>query len=159
MAAVTICSDFGTQENIKSLIVSIVYPCICCEVIGPDAMIFVFWMLSFKPTFSLSSLTFNKRLFSYSSFSALRVVLSAYLRLLILLPAVLILCCYLRQLLPWTRAPQPHLGCHGANREICFPSDVAIRRHVSQRHCDAPSVILTGEAGRNLLADGRMVCK
>ena len=22
---------------------------------GPDAMIFVFWMLSFKPTFSLSS--------------------------------------------------------------------------------------------------------
>ena len=33
-------------------------------------------MLSFKPTFSLSSLTFNKRLFSYSSFSALRVVSS-----------------------------------------------------------------------------------
>ena len=31
---------------------------------GPDAMIFVFWMLSFKPTFSLSSFTFIKRLFS-----------------------------------------------------------------------------------------------
>ena len=28
------------------------------EVMGPDAMIFVFWMLSFKPTFSLSSFTF-----------------------------------------------------------------------------------------------------
>ena len=28
---------------------------------GPDAMIFVFWMLNFKPTFSLSS--FIKRLF------------------------------------------------------------------------------------------------
>ena len=27
------------------------------EVMGPDAMIFVFWMLSFKPTFSLSSFT------------------------------------------------------------------------------------------------------
>ena len=25
---------------------------------GPDAMIFLFWMLSFKPVFSLSSLTF-----------------------------------------------------------------------------------------------------
>ena len=25
---------------------------------GPDAMFFVFWMLSFKPTFSLSSFTF-----------------------------------------------------------------------------------------------------
>ena len=36
------------------------------EVMGPDAMIFVFWMLSFKPTFSLSSFTFIKRLFSSS---------------------------------------------------------------------------------------------
>ena len=34
---------------------------------GPDAMIFVFWMLSFKPTFSLSTFTFIKRLFSSSS--------------------------------------------------------------------------------------------
>ena len=33
---------------------------------GPDAMMLVFWMLSFKPTFSLSSLTFIKRLFSSS---------------------------------------------------------------------------------------------
>ena len=48
-------------------------------------------MLSFKPTFSLSSFTFIKRLFSSSSLSALRVVLSAYLRLLIFLPAILIL--------------------------------------------------------------------
>ena len=39
---------------------------------GPDAMIFVFWMLSFKPTFSLSSFTFIKRLFSSSSLSAIR---------------------------------------------------------------------------------------
>ena len=30
---------------------------------GSDAMILVFWMLSFKPTFSLSSFTFIKRLF------------------------------------------------------------------------------------------------
>ena len=51
----------------------------------PDAMILVFWMLSFKPTFSLSSLTFIKRLFSSSSLSAVRVVSSAYLRLLIFL--------------------------------------------------------------------------
>ena len=38
---------------------------------GPDAMIFVFWTLSFKPTFSLSSFTFIKRLFSSSSLSAI----------------------------------------------------------------------------------------
>ena len=56
---------------------------------GTDAMIFIFWMLSFKPTFSLSSFTFIKRLFS-SSLSAISVVLSAYLRLLIFLPAILI---------------------------------------------------------------------
>ena len=41
------------------------------------AMIFVFWMLSFKPIFSLSSFTFIKRLFSSSSLSAIRVVSSA----------------------------------------------------------------------------------
>ena len=60
---------------------------------GPDAMIFVFWMLSFKPTFSLSSFTFLKRLFSSSSLSAIRVVSSAYLRLLMFLPAILIPAC------------------------------------------------------------------
>ena len=54
---------------------------------GPDAMIFVFWKLSFKPPFSLSTFTFIKRLFSSSSISAIRVVSSAYLRLLIFLPA------------------------------------------------------------------------
>ena len=39
-------------KKIKSVTVSIVSPCICHEVIGPDAMIFVFWMLGFKPAFS-----------------------------------------------------------------------------------------------------------
>ena len=50
-------------------------------------------MLSFKPTCSLSSFTFIKRLVSYSSLSAIRVVSSAYLRLLIFLPAILIPVC------------------------------------------------------------------
>ena len=68
-----------------------VFPSICHEVMGLDAMILVFWMLSFKPTFSLSSFTF-KRLFS-SSLSAIRVVSSPYLRLLIFLPAILIPAC------------------------------------------------------------------
>ena len=75
--------------KIKSVIVSIVSPFICYEVMGLDAMILVFWMLNFKPTFSLSSLSFIKRLFS-SSLSAIRVVSSVYLRLLIFLPSILI---------------------------------------------------------------------
>ena len=73
----------------KSDTVSTVSPSISHEVMGPDAMIFVFWMLRFKPTFSLSYFTFIKRLFSSSSLSAIRVS-SAYLRLLIFLPAILI---------------------------------------------------------------------
>ena len=79
--------------RIKSATVSTVSPSICYEVMGPDAMILVFWMLSFKPTLSLSCFTFIKRLFSSSLFSAIRVVSSAYLRLLIFLPAVLIPAC------------------------------------------------------------------
>ena len=55
---------------------------------GPDAMILVFRMLSFKPAFSLSSFTFIRRLFSSSSLSAIRVMSSAYLRLLIFLLAI-----------------------------------------------------------------------
>ena len=78
--------------EIKSVTVPIVSSSICHEVMGPDAMIFVFWMLSFKSTFSLSSFTFIKRLFS-SSLSAIRVVSSAYLSLLIFLPAILIPAC------------------------------------------------------------------
>ena len=50
-------------------------------------------MLSFKPTFSLSSFTFIKRLFSSSPLSAIRVVSSAYLRLLIFLLVILIPAC------------------------------------------------------------------
>ena len=60
--------------KIKSATVSTVSPSICHEVMGLHAKIFVFWMLSFKPTFSLSSFTLIKRLFSYFSLSAIRVV-------------------------------------------------------------------------------------
>ena len=79
-------------RKIKCATVSTVSPSICHEVMGLDATILVFWMLSFKPTFSLSSFTFIKRLF-ISSLSAIRVVSSAYLRLLIFLSAILILAC------------------------------------------------------------------
>ena len=78
--------------KIKPVTVSIVSPSICHEVMGPDAMI-CFWMLSFKPVFPLSSFTRNQRLFSFSSTSAIRVVPSAYMTLLIFLPAILIPAC------------------------------------------------------------------
>ena len=59
---------------------------------GPDAKSLVFWMLSFKPTFH-SPLSLSSRHSSSSSLSAIRVVSSAYLRLLIFLPAILIPAC------------------------------------------------------------------
>ena len=80
-------------KKIKSVSVSIVSPSICHEVMGPDTIIFVFWIMSFKPAFSLCSFTFIKRLLCSSSLSAIRVVSFAYLRLLIFLPEILIPAC------------------------------------------------------------------
>ena len=77
-------------KKIKSVTV---FPFIWHEVMGPEAMILVIWMLSFRPTFSLSSFTFIKRLFSSSLLSAIRVVSSAYLRLSLIPPAIFIPAC------------------------------------------------------------------
>ena len=68
MAAVTICSDFGVQKK-KSLTLFPLFLHICHEVMGPDAMILVFWILSFKPIFLLFSFSFIKQLFSSSLFA------------------------------------------------------------------------------------------
>ena len=59
----------------------------------PWPWVFFFLMLSVKPVFSLSSFTLIKRLFSSSSLSAIRVVSSAYMRLWVFLPAILIPAC------------------------------------------------------------------
>ena len=80
-------------KKIKFVTVSLNFSSVCHEVMGPDAMIFVFWMVSFKPAFPLSSFTFIKRLFSFSWLSAIKVVSSTYLRSLIFLPAIFIPTC------------------------------------------------------------------
>ena len=92
MAVVTICSDYGAPQN-KVCLYFHCFHIYLDEVMGSDARILVFWMLSFKPTFSLPSFTFIKGLFSFSLLSVIRVVSSAYLRLLIFLPEILILPC------------------------------------------------------------------
>ena len=99
MAAITICSDFGAQINkvsycFNSFLIYLPWSDgTGCHDLSLSYFILVFWLLSFKPTFSLSSFTFNKRLFSFSLLSAIRVVSSAYLRLLIFLLAILISAC------------------------------------------------------------------
>ena len=97
MAGVTNCSDLEAKE-IKSVTFSIVSPYIDYEVMGPDAMILGFLMLSFTPAFTKyfkphSSFTFIKRFFSSSSLSAIRVMSSVYLRLLVFLQAILVAVC------------------------------------------------------------------
>ena len=89
MAAITICSDFGAPQNKVS-------HCFHCFPIylpwsdGTRCHDLSFLNVELNPTFSFSSFTFIKRLFSFSSLSAISVVSSAYLRLLIFLPAILI---------------------------------------------------------------------
>ena len=92
MVAVTGCSDFGAQEK-KNCYCFHFFPfcliwsdgTICCDL--------SIWMMSFKPDFSLSSFTLKKRLFSSTSLYAIRVVSSAYVRLLVFLLAILIPAC------------------------------------------------------------------
>ena len=79
MAAVTICRDFGAHKNSLSLFP--LFPHLFTMSDGTRRHDLQFLNVEF----SLSSFTFIKRLFSSSSLSAIRVVSSAYLRLLILL--------------------------------------------------------------------------
>ena len=85
-------------KKIKSVSVAIVSSSVYHEVMGLDARILVFWMLSFKPAFSTLLFHLHQEAFSSSSLSAIRVVLSAYLRLLIFLLAILIPACGLSSL-------------------------------------------------------------
>ena len=87
MAAVIVCGDFRALKNK-------VYPCFHCF------PIYFPWSdgtrchdLSFKPAFPLSSFTFIKRHFSSSLLSAVRVVSSAYLKLLVFPLEILIPAC------------------------------------------------------------------
>ena len=70
-------------KKIKSATVSIVSPSICHAVMGLNAMMSVFWMLSFKPAFSLSFFTFIKKLFSSSSLRRCHLHIWGYLVMII----------------------------------------------------------------------------
>ena len=96
-------------KRIKSLTVS---PSICHEVVGPDAMILVFRMLSLSQLFhSLLSLSARGSLVSLSLLSAVSVVSSEHLRLLIFIywkkkkkNSEVIVRCYLH----WFKGKVPH---------------------------------------------------
>ena len=81
----------------KSVTISTFSPSICYKEMGLVAMILVFFffflIFRFKLAFILSSFILIKRFFSSSSLSAIRVVSSMYLRLLMFLLLLLIPAC------------------------------------------------------------------
>ena len=92
MAAVTMCTDFGTQENkICHCFHFFLFSAMKQQDNMPWSQIFESWVLS--QNFPLSFFTFIKRLLNSSSLSAVRTVSLAYLRLLLFLLAILILTC------------------------------------------------------------------
>ena len=96
--------------KIKSATVSTVSSSICHEMMGPDAMILVFWML--------------RQLFHspLSLFIKIRVVWSAFLRLLIFLLAILILACTSSSLAFSIMCPAYKLNKQGDNiQPWCTP--------------------------------------
>ena len=92
MATVATCSDFWSPQNK-------VCHCFHCFPIclpwsdGTGWHDLSFLNVEFKPAFSFFPFTFIKRLFNSSLLSAIRVVSSAYLRLLMFLLAILIPAC------------------------------------------------------------------
>ena len=94
---------------------------------GPDAMIlvlyfclfFFFLIFSFKPALSLSSFTLIKRLLRSSLLSAVRVVSSAYLRLLMFLLPILIPACNLSSCTFLMMCSAYRLNKHGDRRQPC----------------------------------------
>ena len=92
MAAVTVLSDSGAQENKVYLCFHFFSICLPWSD-GSRCHNLSFLMLSFKPAFSLSSFTLIKRFFSSSLLSSIGVVSSSYLRPLIFLMAILIPAC------------------------------------------------------------------
>ena len=94
---------------------------------GPDAMILVFWMLSFKPAFLLSSFTLIKRLFSSSLLSGIRKVSSAYLRMLIFLLETLIPACDLSSSAFHMMYSAGNLNVQSNNTSPCTPFPVLNR--------------------------------
>ena len=96
-------------KKMKSVTVSIVSPSVCHEVMGPDAMILVFLILSFKPAFSFFHLHQEALwfLFTFCHWS----VSSTYPRMLIFLLAVLIPACDSSSpALRMTYSAQAHVG-------------------------------------------------
>ena len=109
-------SNFGAKK-IKSLTVSIVSPSTCYEIMGPKAMIFVLECRVLNHLFHFPVSLLSRGLFSPSSLSAIWVLPSVYVRLLLFLPAILIQVCVSSSLAFHTMYTASNLNKQGCNSE------------------------------------------
>ena len=93
MSAVAVHSDFGAQEEEICYYFHLFPFYLPCSNGARCHDLSFFFIFSLKLALSLSSITIIKRFFSSSSVSDIRVVSSAFLRLLVFLPPILILSC------------------------------------------------------------------
>ena len=89
-----------------------------------------FLIFSFKLAFSLSYLTLIKRYFSSASISAIRVVSSVYLRLLILLPAILVPACNSSSPAFLMMCSVYKLSKQGDNKQLCHTPFAVLHQSV-----------------------------
>ena len=95
-------------------------------------------MLNLKPALSLCSFILIKRLFRSSSLSAIGMVSSAYLRLLIFLPAILIPACASSRLAFHMMYSALKLNKQGDNIQLChtlFPNFEPVHCSMSDSNC------------------------
>ena len=111
-------ADFGAQEG-EICHYFHIFPSICHAVMRLEAMILVFKIFSLKLAHSLSSFTLSKKLFSSSSHSAIRVLSSTYLRLLMFLPPSLIPACNSSSPAFLMMCSEYRLNKQGDSREPC----------------------------------------
>ena len=104
-------------KNRKSIAASTFSPSICHWAKCHD--LFFFLIFSFTLTFWLSSFTLIKRLFIFSSLSAIRVVSSAYLRLLMFLLPILIPACNFSRPAFLMMPLACKLNKQGGNKQLC----------------------------------------
>ena len=123
MAAVTTHSDLGAQEN-KICHCFHFFPFYLPWSHGTRCHNLSFWMLSFKPAFSFVSFTLIKKLFNSSSFPATKMVISACLKLLTFLPAILTPACDSSNLAFHKMYSTYKLNKQGYNIHPCTPFPV-----------------------------------
>ena len=117
MAIVTSCSDFRVQEEELSHYFQL-FPLYLPWSNGARCHDLRFLILSIKPAFSLSFFNLLKKLFS-SLLSAIRVISSAYLRLLKFLPPILIPACNSSSLAFLMMCPAYSLNKHRDSGQPC----------------------------------------